>query len=92
MKKLKNIFYIIPFVLIFLFVGCKSKEELKVSSKITSVTSTEDSIEFYETTTSNYEITAKAVLECGGEIVEEIGNIAVNQTTKYSFSNLTADL
>ncbi|MDE6241163.1 MAG: MBG domain-containing protein [Anaeroplasmataceae bacterium] len=90
MKKIKYIFYIIPLALIFLFVGCKT-EELKVSSKITSVTCTEGSIEFYETTTSNLEITAKAVLECSGSVIEEIGNITVNQTTKYSFLGLTAD-
>lgn len=90
MKKIKYILYLIPFFFILFFAGCITNE-LEVSSKITSVVATENSISFYETTTANLEITAKAILNCGGETVEEKPDITVNKTTQYSFSNLQPD-
>ncbi len=91
MKKIKCILIIILMISTYLFIGCSIKEELKVTSKLTSISATDNSITFYETTISNYEIEAKATLECDGILVNEISNITINSTTEYTFNDLLPD-
>lgn len=87
--KFKNILLLLPLFLLLWLSACL-REEFTISSTISSVSSTESDIVFYETTVCNKEIEVKAVLRQENEVVEEIDGLALNVTTKYCFENLKA--
>lgn len=89
MKKIKYILYTLSLVFVLFLFGCKTKS-LEITAQISSVSSTENSISFYETTLCDIEITARAVLEQNGTKVQEIESILIGTTKEYTFSNLLA--
>lgn len=89
MRRIKIILHTLLLVFILFLFGCKT-DSIEISAQITSVTTTKDSITFYETIHSNTEVTARALLEQGGKEVDEINSLTIGATTEYTFTNLTA--
>lgn len=85
--KFKKIIFLLPLFLLVWLSGCM-REKLTVSATISSVSTTESTIVFYETTVCDKEIEVRAVLWQESTVIEEIQSLVLNTSTPYRFENL----
>ncbi len=89
MKKIK--YYILFLLPIIFLMGCTNDEVFSITAKITSITSTSDTISFFTTITVNESVEVKAILEEEEKLIYETSDIVLNQTKEYTFYELESD-